>query len=68
VVADCSIKEETGERGWVPAWFVGKLTGGGDAQIPPLPSGANGGTGGSEAPPPYQKGKEENGEKKDKDE
>ncbi|CAK9782107.1 hypothetical protein CC85DRAFT_308208 [Cutaneotrichosporon oleaginosum] len=68
-----SIKEDTGERGWVPAWFVGKLTGAGEREAAaPSASGsapvAGAGAGGSgEAPPPYQKSKEE-GEKKDKDE
>lgn len=27
--ADCGrIKQDTGERGWVPAWFIGKLCSG----------------------------------------
>ncbi|BEJ02626.1 hypothetical protein CcaverHIS631_0704210 [Cutaneotrichosporon cavernicola] len=55
-----SIKEDTGERGWVPAWFVGKLTGASQSAAPP-PSTSGGG---NEAPPPYQNGREE-GEKKE---
>jgi len=23
----CRIKQDTGERGWVPAWFIGKIGG-----------------------------------------
>jgi len=40
-----AIKEETGERGWVPSWFVGKYTPGAAIPsasiVPPTPTGTN---------------------------
>lgn len=40
-----AIKEETGDRGWVPSWFVGKYTPGAAIPsasiVPPTPTGTN---------------------------
>ena len=38
----CSIKQDTGERGWVPAWFIGKI--GASSSLAPAPLTGSSGT------------------------
>jgi hypothetical protein len=42
VMLICSIKQDTGERGWVPAWFIGKI--GASSSVAPAPLTASSGT------------------------
>lgn len=35
-----SIKQDTGDRGWVPAWFIGKLSSGSGSGTESQPSSA----------------------------